>query len=53
VLGVTGIALAADAVQWRTQDGGNVHCCQFVRTPSDVCLTSAKNFAEAAHGHLA
>jgi hypothetical protein len=53
VLGVTGTSLAADPVQWRTQDGGNGHWYQFVRTPSEVCWTSAKNLAESAHGHLA
>jgi hypothetical protein len=46
-------SFAADAVQWRVQDGGNGHWYQFVRSPGGVCWNSARAAAEAIGGHLA
>jgi len=45
-------ALAQQAVQWRTQDGGNGHWYRAI-SGSIACWTQHRLFAEEAGGHLA
>ena len=51
--GVVSSAMAADAVQWRVEDGGNGHWYRAVVHAPAVGWESTRQFAAAKGGHLA
>ena len=52
-LAATGAVHAADAVQWRVEDGGNGHWYACIRELAGIDWESAKLASEQAGGHLA
>ncbi|MEY5032006.1 MAG: hypothetical protein RL354_1037, partial [Planctomycetota bacterium] len=48
--GIVSSSMAADAVQWRVEDGGNGHWYEV--NPSGLTWEAAKQFAESLGGHL-
>ncbi len=50
--GIVSSSMAADAVQWRVEDGGNGHWYRTVVHTQSLSWESAKSFSQQAGGHL-